>query len=162
MINFLLLVVLLNLSACKQSQNANLSPSIESLNANETLIMNYSACHWGCTKGTVIFKGGRAHLNDYSLKLTEKEIAELDQYFQLGKSPEEGASCSLPIEISFELKKQLKTLNLKEMQIYPCTFGHDSRITPERLMHHLTERANDIPFWRMSSEERKVPTLLED
>ena len=127
---------------------------------------------WGCTKGTVAFKENIALLDEHSLILTEPEIAGLDQYYKTGKSLEEGWRCSLPIEISFELKKGLKTVNSKELQIYPCHYRGSLPITsinsgvypvtPSELVHHLKKRSNEVPSWRLRAEERNETLVIEE
>ena len=162
LINGLLIVFLLSLSSCNEVPKSSLSPSIRALEANETLVMEYSACHWGCTKGTVIFKENVALLNGQSLTLTEPEISDLDQYFQNGKSREEASYCSLPIEISFKLKKGMSVISTKEMQIYPCHFGGVYLVTPEELMYHFLNRPNEVPSWRLNVEKQQELLIIEE
>ena len=60
---------------CSSANDEIYSPSIASLNTHETLIMNLSACHNGCTKGKIKFSDGEATNGQNSLKLTTEEIA---------------------------------------------------------------------------------------
>jgi len=162
LINGLLIVFVLSLSGCNEASKSSLSPSISALETNETLVMEYNACHWGCTKGTVVFKENVALVNGESLTLTEQEISDLDQYFQNGKSREEASYCSLPIEISFKLKTGTSVTNTKELQIYPCHFGGVYLVTPEDLMHHFLRRPNEVPSWRLSAEKQQELLIIEE
>jgi len=149
---FLACVFAVALIECNSAQESSLSPSLTDLKADETLIMKYNACHRGCTKAIIKFSNGEAIFKRHRLKLTEDEIAGLNDYFNLGRSPEKGWVCSRRIEISLELKRSFQTLKTKEMQIYPCSFERN-KMTPERLVTYFTEYPNDIPFWRLSGEE---------
>ena len=162
LIKGLLIVFALSLSGCNESPKSSLSPSIRALEPNETLVMEYSACHWGCTKGTVIFTENVAQLNGQSLTLTEPEINALDQYFQNGKSREEASYCSLPIEIKFKLKKGISVINTKDLQIYPCHFGGVYLVTPEDLMYHFLRRSNEVPRWRLSADKQQESLIIEE
>jgi len=80
------------------------------------------------------------------LKLTEKEISVLDNYFQ---NPE--SNCSHIIKISFVHKREHKVLNSKKLETYPCTGGG---ISPPRLIWYFEDYERiKIPFWRLSPEE---------
>jgi len=116
--------------------------------------MNFNACHWGCTTGKIKFKANEATLGRHSLLLTEAEISNLDRYFTRGKSAEEALYCDLPIEISFQLLSGSRKIKMKEMQIYPCIFGHEDKINPHRLVSHLTKNPKEVPYWRLSLEEQ--------
>lgn len=145
---------------CSPVKNEGFSPSIASLKLNETLVMKLQACHWGCTEGTVKFRGGKAIVGRHSLKLTTKEIESLDIYFLLGKSREESGRCSLPIEISFKHKKGLRVLSSKDVEIYPCFFR--GQLGPIALVEHFNETATETPYWRLSPEEQnKKNSLIE-
>lgn len=78
LINAFLFVLALSFLTCNKVQKSSLSPSIQALKTNQILVMKYSACHWGCTKGTVTFAENKAHLNGRSLALTQQEITDLD------------------------------------------------------------------------------------
>jgi hypothetical protein len=140
------------LIGCNSAQEPSFSPSLTDLKADETLIMKYNACHRGCTKAIIKFSNSEAIFKRHRLKLSEDEIADLNDYFNLGRSPDKGWGCSLLIEISFELKRSFQTLKIKEMQIYPCS-SERNKVGPEKLVTYFTEYPNDIPFWRLSDEE---------
>ena len=145
-------LVVLILASCTAEPDKTYIPSIKALKSNETLVMKLEACHWGCTKGTVRFKNNKAHLGQRSIELTSKEIEILDQYFLKGPEIVIAQRCSLPIEISFKLKKGLGTHATKDSQIYPCSF---LEISPIELVAHLKETPTEEPSWRLSQEERK-------
>jgi len=106
----LLYVFSAGLAGCNSAIDPTFAPSIDALKANETLVMTYKACHWGCTKGTIKFRDDEAIFENTRLALTDEEIDDLDNYFKLGNSPKEGWGCSFPIEISFELRRELRTI----------------------------------------------------
>jgi len=143
---------------CSISETENYNPSIASLKPNETLVMKFKACHWGCDKGTVKFRNNSVLNGNNNLELTLQEIEHLDAYFLQGKNREEGHRCSLPIEISFKHKKGLMTLNSKDALIYPCR--SDDLITPLLLVIHFNETPNEIPFWRLSKEEQNKRRVI--
>ena len=125
--------------------------------------MKLKACHWGCTKGTIYFRGETAKTTFKKINLTNNEMNLLDSYFNLGVPNESLATidrCSLPIEISFTLKKGLTTQKTKGVQIYPCTFNRKD-VDPLALVDYLTKRSKDIPTWRMSDEEYEKLLILE-
>lgn len=151
-ISLIACVFALTLIGCNSVQEPPLSPSLTDLKAGDTLIMTYNACHRGCTKATIKFSNGEAIFERHRLKLTKDEIADLSDYFNLGRSPEKGWGCSRPIEISFELKRNFQTLKTKEMQIYPCS-SERKKVGADKLVTYFIEYPNDIPFWRLSDEE---------
>lgn len=125
--------------------------------------MKLSACHWGCTQGTVKFEEGEATLMSHKLKLTKEEITHLDSYFQMGKNTDEGWGCSLPIEISFVLKSRFKTVYVKETQIFPCSFGDHNKIDPLKLVDYFAlNEVEDIPIWRLLKEERNGRLIIKN
>jgi len=135
----------------------NYVPSIESLKPDETLIMRLDACHWGCTKGTIKFKNGKAIKGFRSLDLTKTELSTLDIYFARGEKGEiigAGTRCSLPIEISFKQKKGFRIINEKSSLIYPCVFL-ETQITPLSLVEHFNEDPNEVPYWRLSPSQQQ-------
>ena len=86
---------------------------------------------------------------DRTLKLTAKEISDLDRYFTM---PANG--CSNVIKISFEHKRDDVIFNNKGLNLYPCITGSDSVISPTRLIIYLDDTNRfDIPFWRLSAAE---------
>jgi len=101
--------------------------------------------------GPVVFKDQKDILGSSRLKLTAKEIEDLDGYFLLGDDPQ--YSCSNIIKISFEHKKGSRILDSKDSQIYPCVTG-DEQISPTKLLVHLEEIQSEVPFWRMSEDAR--------
>lgn len=158
----LFLSLFLVLSGCIDAEVNDYVPSIAALVPNETLVMKLRACHWECTKGTVKFKNGVVTFGKNSLRLTAEEVSDLEAYFLLGTKIEEGGRCSLPIKIGFKKKTGLVTSASKETLIYPCAFGDEQTIDPLLLVVHLKETPQDIPYWRLSTEEQsKVHVLIE-
>ncbi len=146
---------------CAPVKNTTYAPSITNLDSGDTLVMKLRACHWGCTKGTVRFRNGKATLGGYTLDLTSKEILDLDGYFVTGKPLESAWECSLSIYITFKQKRGVFTINSKEKQIYPCRFREDDNfLHPELLVRHFTETPKEIPYWRLSSEEQSKINVL--
>lgn len=138
---------------CVPARDVSYAPSIANLDSSETLIMKLRACHNGCTKGTVKFRDRKAVFGSYSLDLTSKEISDLDGYFLEGKPLDSAWACSLPIHISFKLKKGIFAINSKEKMIYPCTFDRgESFLNPQFLVRHFAETPTEIPHWRLSPE----------
>jgi len=159
------------------------SPSIATLESNETLIATILQCHRSCSTATLEFKNGEVRLIapkldlaskeipdlTYSggmkvmvtdpaelsetiiLRLTVEEIQFLDGYFLSGDNPD--FSCSNVIKIMFEHKRRDTILDRKDFQIYPCSEG-DDKVSPTKIWYHLEDIQNEIPFWRMSPEER--------
>ena len=158
--NLCMLALFISLG-CAPTKNTTYAPSLTKLDSNETLIMKLRACHNGCTKGVVKFRSGKAIFGRYSLELTPAEMLALDGYFVRGKSLNSAWECSLPIYISFKQKRGVFTINSKERQIYPCTFREDENfLHPELLVRHFTETPMEIPYWRLSSEERNKKNIL--
>lgn len=149
----------LTLSSCKTEDIKPYTPSISSLKSSESIIMKLRACHWGCRRGTVVFSGSEAIQGNHRLQLTAEEITILDDYFLLGKS-KGGWGCSLPIEISFKLKKHNRIVRTKETAIFPCTSG-TGKIEPLSLINYFTDKPAK-PYWRLSPEEKnKELSLIE-
>ena len=159
-ISILFYLLILIGTGCSAVKDDSYLPSIASLESNEILVMHLDACHWGCTQGSIKFKNGAAIFKNSQLILRKDEIVDLDKYFTFGKSLEESWGCSLPIEIGFTLKKGLRRLKSKEVQLYPCGG------LPIQLVKHLKETPKDIPFWRLSEEEQnqimKSITLIDE
>ena len=146
---------------CSPSNNIPFVPSIDSLEANETLVMKLHACHHGCTKGIVKFKNKEVILGRHSLKLNAKEISELDRYFLLGEAVGSRWRCTLPIYIRFHKVRGLLTVNSKGWQIYPCPYPYDeSVVTPEQLVRFLSETPTETPYWRLSPEEKDKVNVI--
>lgn len=146
---------LLLLHGCQISStyiDENYQPSIAKLSENQTLIMDYSACHWGCIEGKIRFLKNKAVLSTNYIELTQGEIEILDAYFQMGKPLDEGWRCSLPINIEFGLTEGRRTVGTKKLQTYPCNLG-EQVISPGALVKHLQENSEEIPFWRERIEE---------
>ena len=141
------------LVGCAAQSDEPYTPSIAALKPNEALVMDLSACHWGCTEGEVKFENNTASMGPHSLSLTPLEIDQLDRYFLRGRDLDTEYRCSLPIHISFTQKKGVQVLNQTDTQIYPCFFGEDDVIIPIDLVTHLNKRPDEIPYWRESSEE---------
>jgi len=157
--------------------------SIKALKSDEALYANVLSCHRGCSistikfmndeaslvlrklslsadetselesrfAGAVVFKGQKDILASPRLNLTAKEIEDLDSYFLLGDDPQ--YSCSNIIKISFEHKKGSRILDSKDSQIYPCITG-DEQISPSKILVHLEDIQSEVPYWRMSEDER--------
>ena len=87
-INILLALLISIGVACCTAKDETYVPSIASLKTNETLVMQYNSCHWGCMYGTIKFTEGAALYNQHKLILTQEEIFDLDEYFKLGIDPE--------------------------------------------------------------------------
>lgn len=147
--------------SCTQTSDKTYIPSIAALKPNETLVMKFEACHWGCTKGTVKFKNRKAQLRFRQFDLTSKEIEELDKYFLNGPDVAFQERCSLPIKISFKLKKGLVMRGTKDTQIYSCSLFEDDKISPFALVNHLKETSNEKPIWRLSQEERDNISIFD-
>jgi len=148
---------------CSPATDRNYVPSVGALAKSETLIMNFRACHNGCTKGKVEFKNGTASIRGNTIDLTPKEISDLDSFFLLGQDVEdEEFYCSLVIKISFKQKKFLSLPKKKRTQKYPCFFGLDdpSIITAELLVIHLQQTPNKTPYWRLSAEEQRKALII--
>ena len=146
---------------CAPAKNATYAPSLTNLESSDTLVMKLRACHWGCTKGTVKFRNGKASLGKHTLDLTPKEMLDLNRYFAEGKALDSAWECSLPIYISFKQKRGFFTTNSKERQIYPCPFREDDNfLHPELLVRHFTETPMEIPYWRLSPEEQSKINVL--
>jgi len=84
-----------------------------------------------------------------SLKLTEKELVDLDAYFG---SPLE--NCSNVIFINFLLKNENKVIASNDLEIYPCNSWKDQKITSNYLVGYL-EGEWDFPIWRLTEKEQK-------
>ena len=146
---------------CGPVKNTTYAPSLTNLDSSESLVMKLRACHWGCTKGTVKFRNGKATFGRHTLDLTSKEMLDLDGYFVKGKPLDSAWECSLPIYISFKQKRGIFTTNSKERQIYPCTFREDENfLHPELLVRHFSETPTETPYWRLSPEEQSKKNKL--
>ena len=158
--------------------------SIKALKSDEVLYATVLSCHRGCSASTIKFTNGEASLTPReltlsadeiselesrfagsvvvreekdilgspTLSLTAKEIEDLDSYFLLGDDPR--FSCSNIIRITFEHKKRRHVLNSKDFQVYPCISG-DEQVSPSKLLVHLEEIKSEVPYWRMSEDERQ-------
>lgn len=145
------------LGGCATTASDPYTPSIASLEADETLVMKLGACNWRCTAGVIKFKEKTALHNGHQLELTGQEITDLDTYFTLGKTPEENMAqgwCSLPIYIIFDVQKDESVTETRKGLIYPCSFEGQSGIKPIDLVTHLTKTPTEKPYWRMSPQER--------
>lgn len=93
------------------------------------------------------FTGQNVFFKRRRLLLTESEILQLDSYFELS---ERDLTCSLPIEIAFEMKNGLRTVGIAEPRIFPCftTIDDIGKIDPLALLTHLSETPNQTPEWR--------------
>lgn len=159
------------------------SPSIAALKSNEMLIATILQCHRSCSTATLEFRNGNVRLiapeldlsskeipdltfrlegkvmvtdpselsETITLRLTAEEIKFLDGYFLSGDNPD--YSCSNVVKIMFEHRSEGSILNTKDFQIYPCSQGGD-KVSPTRIWYHLEDIQSEIPYWRMSSEDR--------
>ena len=144
----------LMIMGCAAQIDESYTPSIAALEANETLVMKLSACHWGCTKGSIKFKNNKAKLGLRNIELTSKEIDELDHYFLYGPEIAIQERCSLPVEISFELKNRFRSINTKDTLVYPCPYYEGDKISPLTLVEHFKKTPRETPLWRLSPKER--------